>query len=50
MIGWPGLEGTAVLIQFQPPAVCRVPGHQTGLPDAASSLVLGASRDGAPKR
>jgi len=34
-------------IQFQPPAMCRVANHQTGLPRATSSLALDACRDGA---
>ena len=36
-----------MLIQFQPPAVCRVTNHQPRLPRATSSLALNASRDGA---
>jgi len=36
-----------MIIQFQPPAMCRVANHQTRLPRATSSLALNASRDGA---
>ena len=36
-----------MLIQFQPPAVCRVTNQQTRLPRATSSLALNACRDGA---
>ena len=36
-----------MLIQFQPPAVCRVTNQQTRLPRATSSLASNASRDGA---
>ena len=36
-----------MLIQFQPPATCRVANQQTWLPRATSSLALNASRDGA---
>jgi len=43
----PGLKRTAVIIEFQPPAMCRVANHQTRLPRATSSLALNASRDGA---
>ena len=32
IIQWPGLKRTTVLIQFQPPAMCRVASHQTRLP------------------
>ena len=46
-IGWPGLERTTVLIQFQPPAMCRVANQQPRLPRATSSLALNACRDGA---
>ena len=35
-----------MLIQFQPPAMCRVTNQQTRLPRATSSLALNASRDG----
>ena len=35
------------MIQFQPPAICRVANHPTRLPRATSSLALNASRDGA---
>ena len=31
-----------MLIQFQPPAMCRVANHQTRLPRATSSLALNA--------
>jgi len=34
----PGLQRTTVLIQFQPPAMCRVDKDQTRLPRATSSL------------
>jgi len=43
----PGLQRTTVLIEFQPPAVCRVSNHQPRLPRATSSLALNACRDGA---
>jgi len=36
-----------VLIQFRPPAVCRVANQQPRLPRATSSLALNACRDGA---
>ena len=36
-----------MLIQFQPPAMCRVTNQQTRLPRATSSLALNACRDGA---
>jgi len=36
-----------MLIQFQPPAMCRVANQQPRLPRATSSLALNASRDGA---
>jgi len=36
-----------VLIQFQPPAMCRVANQQPRLPRATSSLALNACRDGA---
>ena len=36
-----------MIIQFQPPAMCRVVNQQTMLPRATSSLALNASRDGA---
>jgi len=36
-----------VLLQFQPPAMCRVTNQQTRLPRATSSLALNACRDGA---
>jgi len=35
---WPGLQGTTVLIQPQPPAMCSVANHQPRLPRATSSL------------
>ena len=38
IIEWPGLKRTTVIIEFQPPAVCRVANHQTRLPRATSSL------------
>jgi len=47
IIEWPGLQRTIVLIEFQPPAMCRVANQQTRLPRATSSLALNASRDGA---
>ena len=47
IIQWPGLKSTTVLIQFQPPAVCRVSNQQPRLPRATSSLALNGSRDGA---
>ena len=34
-----------MLIQYQPPAMCRVTNQQTRLPRATSSLALDASRD-----
>ena len=43
----PGLQRTTVLIQFQPPAMCRVANQQPRLPRATSSLALNACRDGA---
>jgi len=33
-----------MIIQFQPPAMCRVANHQTGLPRATSSLALNATK------
>ena len=36
-----------MLIQFQPPAVCRITNQQPRLPRATSSLALNACRDGA---
>jgi len=36
-----------MLIQFQPPAMCRVANQHTRLPRATSSLALNACRDGA---
>jgi len=36
-----------MLIQFQPPAMCRVANQQPRLPRATSSLALNACRDGA---
>jgi len=36
-----------MLIEFQPPAMCRVTNQQTRLPRATSSLALNACRDGA---
>ena len=36
-----------MIIEFQPPAMCRVANQQTRLPRATSSLALNASRDGA---
>jgi len=47
VIEWPGLKRTTMLIQFQPPAMCRVANQQTRLPRATCSLALNASRDGA---
>ena len=44
---WPGLQRTTVLIQFQPPAMCRVANQQPRLPRATSSLASNACRDGA---
>jgi len=44
---WPGLKRSTMLIQFQPPAMCRVANQQTRLPRATSSLALNACRDGA---
>jgi len=44
---WPGLKRTIMIIQFQPPAMCRVANQLTRLPRATSSLALNASRDGA---
>jgi len=46
-IGWPGLKRTTVLIESQPPAMCRVTNQQPRLPRATSSLALNACRDGA---
>jgi len=36
-----------MLLQFQPPAMCRVANQQPRLPRATSSLALSACRDGA---
>jgi len=36
-----------MLIEFQPPAMCRVANQQPRLPRATSSLALNACRDGA---
>ena len=36
-----------MIIEFQPPAMCRVANQQTRLPRATSSLALNAFRDGA---
>ena len=47
IIEWPGLKRTTMIIQFQPPAMCRVTNQQTRLPRATSSLALNACRDGA---
>ena len=47
ILEWPGLKRTTMLIQFQPPALCRVASHQPRLPRATSSLALNACRDGA---
>ena len=47
IIEWPGLKRTTMLIQFQPPAICRVTNQQPRLPRATSSLALNVSRDGA---
>jgi len=47
ILEWPGLKRPTVLIQFQPPAMCRVPNQQPRLPRATSSLALNACRDGA---
>jgi len=47
IIEWPGLKRTTMIIEFEPPAMCRVANHQTRLPRATSSLALNASRDGA---
>ena len=47
IIDWPGLKRTTIIIEFQPPAMCRVVNHRTRLPRATSSLALNASRDGA---
>ena len=47
ILEWPGLKRTTVLIQFQPPAMCRVANQQPRLPRATSSLALNACRDGA---
>jgi len=44
---WPGLKRTIMIIQFQPPAMCRVANQLTRLPRATSSLALNACRDGA---
>jgi len=42
---WPGLQKSTMLMQFQPPAMCRVTNQQTRLPRATSSLALNASTD-----
>ena len=44
---FPGLKRTTVIIEFQPPAMCKVTSHQTRLPGATSSPALNASRHGA---
>ena len=44
---WPGLKRATMIIQFQPPAICRVTNHQTRLLRATSSLALNACMDGA---
>jgi len=44
---WPGLKRTTMIIEFQPPAMCRVANQQTRLPRATSSLAFSASRNGA---
>jgi len=44
---WPGMKRTTMIIEFHPPAMCRVANHQTRLPRATSSLALNASTDGA---
>ena len=36
IIEWPGLKRTTTIIQFQPPAMCRVTNHQTRLPRATT--------------
>jgi len=46
IIEWLGLQRTTMLIQFQPPAMCRVANQQPRLPRATSSLALNACRDG----
>jgi len=38
VIEWPGLQRTTMLIQFQPPAMCRVANHRTRLPRATFGL------------
>jgi len=38
IIEWPGLKRTTVIIELQPPAMCRVANHQTRLPRATSCL------------
>lgn len=48
IIEWLRLKGTSEIIQFQLPAVGRVATHQLGLHRTPSSLVLNASKDGAP--
>jgi len=50
ILEWPGLKRTIIIIQFQPPAMCRVANQQPRLPRATSSLALNASRDGASTR
>jgi len=35
IIEWPGLKRTTVIIEFQPPAMCRVTNPQTRLPRGA---------------
>ena len=47
IIEWPGLKRITMLIQFQPPAMCRVANQQTRLPRATCSLALNACSDGA---
>ena len=47
IIEWPELKRTTMIIEFQPPAMCRVTNLQIRLPRATSSLALNASRNGA---
>ena len=47
IIGCPGLKRITMIINFKPPAMCRVTNHYTRMPRATSSLALNASRNGA---
>ena len=40
ILEWPGLKRTTMIIEFQPPATCRVANHQTRLPKETCSHSL----------